>query len=37
MEYKYLRKYLNDVNWESDPNRRLSTGAADMTVQDTWR
>ncbi|KAH9986650.1 glucoamylase [Russula vinacea] len=37
MQYKYIRKYLNDVNWEPGPNRVLGTGNANMTVNDSWR
>ena len=37
IQYKYIRKYLNDVNWEPGPNRVLGTGNANMTVNDSWR
>jgi glucoamylase len=38
IQYKYIRKYLNDVTWESDPNRVLITPeSGDVTLDDTWR
>jgi glucoamylase len=38
IQYKYLRKYLDDVTWESDPNRVVITpGSGDVTLDDTWR
>lgn len=37
-EYKYLKKNPDgSVTWESDPNRRYTTGTANASVHDTWR
>jgi hypothetical protein len=38
MQYKYIRKYINKVTWESDPDRELNTpGSGYITLDDTWR
>jgi glucoamylase len=38
MQYKYIRKYIKKVTWESDPDRELNTpGSGHITLDDTWR
>ena len=38
IQYKYIRKFLGRVTWESDPNRVLTTpGSGKVTLNDAWR
>jgi len=38
IQYKYIRKFLGSVTWESDPNRVFTTpGSGNVTLNDTWR
>jgi len=38
MQYKYIRKRLDSVIWESDPNNVLTTPRrGNITIDDTWR
>jgi len=38
IQYKYIRRFLGRVTWESDPNRVLTTpGSGNVTVNDTWQ
>jgi glucoamylase len=38
IQYKYIRRFLGSVTWESDPNRVLTTpGSGNVTLNDTWR
>jgi glucoamylase len=38
IQYKYIRKYLGKVTWESGPNRVVITpGSGKVILNDTWR
>jgi len=38
IQYKYIRRFLGSVTWESDPNRELTTAeSGNVTLNDTWR
>lgn len=38
IQYKYIRRFLSKVTWESDPNRVLITpGSGKVILNDTWR
>lgn len=38
IEYKYVRRFNNEITWESDPNRALLTPAGGKyEANDTWR
>jgi hypothetical protein len=38
MQYKYIRKNVGKVTWESDPDRVLTTpGSGYIAVDDAWR
>ncbi|KAN0127410.1 glucoamylase [Lactarius tabidus] len=38
IQYKYVRKFNDDVTWESDPNNAFTTPAnGSYTLNDSWR
>jgi glucoamylase len=38
IQYKYIKKFLGSVTWESDPNRELTTPPNETVVlDDVWR
>jgi len=38
IQYKYIRKFLGRVTWESGPNRVLTTpGSGNVILNDNWR